>query len=102
MIISLLFSVDDGFYDTYVLDTQHNEWLLLLHCAEKENKPRYLFSFIMSRNYEMRSLVTFYLKDKLRKFGIEIDNIYEIDQDLSICSNLTVTEDFKKFNYAVN
>ena len=56
----------------------------------------------MSRNYEMRSLVTFYLKDKLRKFGIEIDNIYEIDQDLSICSNLTVTEDFKKFNYAVN
>lgn len=91
----------DGFYDTYVIDIEYDSWLLLLHCAEKENKPRYLFGFIMSRSSAINITIVSYLKEKLGKYNIDLENVYDINQNVSICQHLTLNEHIMKFDYTV-
>ncbi|CAB0019202.1 unnamed protein product [Nesidiocoris tenuis] len=57
-------------YNTYILDSDNNEWALLLNCAEKPKSPRYLTSLMMSRNPTLAPAVISFLRDKLPKSAI--------------------------------
>ena len=66
-LIELLFMsyIDEGVYNTYVIDSDYKSWALLMHCAEKSKSPRYLSSFIMSREASLGANVISYLREKL-------------------------------------
>jgi hypothetical protein len=59
---------DEGVYNTYVLDSDYKSWALLMHCAEKSKSPRYLSSFIMSREANLGGNVISYLREKLPRY----------------------------------
>ncbi|XP_077285318.1 lipocalin/cytosolic fatty acid-binding protein Karl [Arctopsyche grandis] len=71
----------EGIYNTYVLDTDYTSWTLLMHCAEKEKEPRYLSAFIMSRNATIGNNVVSYLRDKLPKYDIDLNFMFEMSQN---------------------
>ncbi|XP_011340397.2 lopap isoform X1 [Ooceraea biroi] len=58
----------EGVYNTYVLDSDYKSWALLMHCAEKSKSPRYLSSFIMSREASLGANVISYLREKLPRY----------------------------------
>lgn len=58
---------DEEVYNTYVLDSDYKSWALLMHCAEKVKSPRFLSSFIMSRELSLANNVISYLREKLPK-----------------------------------
>jgi apolipoprotein D and lipocalin family protein len=69
-------------YNTYVLDTNYDEWLLLLHCAEKKLTPRYLSSIIMSRSSKpLKPAVLSYLRDKLARYNVPLEYVFPVRQD---------------------
>lgn len=41
--------LDEGVYNTYVIDTDYREWALVMHCAEKQKSNRYLSALMLSR-----------------------------------------------------
>lgn len=41
--------LDEGVYNTYIIDTDYREWALIMHCAEKEKSSRYLSALMLSR-----------------------------------------------------
>lgn len=51
-----------------MLDSDYTSWALLMHCAEKSKSPRYLSSFIMSREESLGVNVISYLREKLPKY----------------------------------
>lgn len=85
----------EGIYNTYILDSDNNEWCLLLHCAEKPKSPRYLTSLIMSRNTTLPPVVISYLRDKLPKYDISLEYMFPMLQ--------TDCEDpSRNLHYAIN
>jgi len=70
----------EGVYNTFVLDSDYTSWLLLLHCAEKSKSPRYLSSLILSRNSMLGINVVSYLRDKLPKYKIDLQYMFEMGQ----------------------
>lgn len=62
---------DEGVYNTYVLDSDYKSWALLMHCAEQSKTPRYLSSFIMSRQSSLGANVISYLREKLPRWITE-------------------------------
>lgn len=64
----LRLDVDEGVYNTYILDSDYKSWALLMHCAEKSKSPRYLSSFIMSRERTLGPNVISYLREKLPRY----------------------------------
>ncbi|XP_059484967.1 uncharacterized protein LOC132202211 [Neocloeon triangulifer] len=71
----------EGVYNTYVLDTDYKDWMLLLHCAEKKQTPRYLSSIIMSRRPEpLGAAVLSYLRDKLAKYHVPLEFMFPVEQ----------------------
>lgn len=85
LIISVHFKIffvsDEGVYNTYVLDSDYTSWALLLHCAEKSKVPRYLSSFIMSREPVLGVNVISYLRDKLPKYDIDLSYMFDMQQE---------------------
>lgn len=73
--------LDEGIYNTYVLDSDYVSWALLLHCAEKSKSPRYLSSFIMSRQPVLGINVISYLRDKLPKYDIDLGYMFDMIQN---------------------
>ncbi|CAH1981051.1 unnamed protein product [Acanthoscelides obtectus] len=71
----------EGIYNTYVLDSDYTSWCLLLHCAEKKKVPRYLSSFIMSREPTLGVNVISYLREKLPKYDIDLSYVFLMQQD---------------------
>ncbi|KAJ8977162.1 hypothetical protein NQ317_003102 [Molorchus minor] len=71
----------EGVYNTYVLDSDYTSWALLLHCAEKSKVPRYLSSFIMSRESKLGINVISYLKEKLPRYDIDLSYMFDMKQD---------------------
>ncbi|KAG5895371.1 hypothetical protein JTB14_029595 [Gonioctena quinquepunctata] len=71
----------EGVYNTYVLDSDYTSWALLLHCAEKSKVPRYLSSFVMSREPSLGKNVVSYLRDKLPKYDIDLSYMFDMQQD---------------------
>ncbi|KAJ8920355.1 hypothetical protein NQ315_005219 [Exocentrus adspersus] len=80
----------EGVYNTYVLDSDYTSWALLLHCAEKSKVPRYLSSFIMSREPDLGVNVKSYLRDKLPRYDIDLTYMFDMSQD---DCNSTIPED---------
>lgn len=77
----MFFVIDEGVYNTYVLDSDYTSWALLLHCAEKSKVPRYLSSFIMSREPELGRNVISYLRDKLPRYDIDLSYMFQMNQN---------------------
>lgn len=48
-VFSLVSCLDEGVYNTYVIDTDYREWALVMHCAEKPKSNRYLSALMLSR-----------------------------------------------------
>ncbi|KAL1509857.1 hypothetical protein ABEB36_004532 [Hypothenemus hampei] len=71
----------EGIYNTYVLDSDYGSWALLLHCAEKSKVPRYLSSFIMSREPTLGVNVISYLRDKLPRYDIDLSFMFDMPQN---------------------
>ncbi|XP_060527126.1 uncharacterized protein LOC132702487 [Cylas formicarius] len=71
----------EGVYNTYVLDSDYVSWALLLHCAEKSKVPRYLSSFIMSREPSLAVNVKSYLRDKLPRYDIDLSYMFDMTQN---------------------
>ncbi|XP_056634829.1 apolipoprotein D [Diorhabda sublineata] len=71
----------EGVYNTYVLDSDYTSWALLLHCAEKSKVPRYLSSFIMSREPILGNNVVSYLRDKLPRYDIDLSYMFDMQQN---------------------
>ncbi|XP_018580094.1 apolipoprotein D [Anoplophora glabripennis] len=71
----------EGVYNTYILDSDYLSWALLLHCAEKSKVPRYLSSFIMSREPVLGVNVISYLRDKLPRYDIDLTYMFDMSQD---------------------
>lgn len=63
------------------MDSDYKSWALLLHCAEKSKVPRYLSSFIMSRDPTLGVNVISYLRDKVPKYDIDVSYMFAIDQE---------------------
>lgn len=51
-----------------------------MHCAEKNKEPRYLSAFIMSRNSTVGNNVITYLREKLPKYDIDLNFMFEMSQ----------------------
>ncbi|XP_043289374.1 apolipoprotein D [Venturia canescens] len=77
----------EGVYNTYVLDSDYKSWALLMHCAEKTKSPRYLSSFIMSRERTLAPNVISYLREKLPRYDIDLEYMFPMEQN-----DCTVTE----------
>ncbi|CAK9813287.1 Apolipoprotein D [Anthophora plagiata] len=71
----------EGVYNTYVLDSDYSSWALLMHCAEQSKSPRYLSSFIMSREPNLGANVISYLREKLPKYDIDLEYMFSMDQN---------------------
>lgn len=67
-------------YNTYVLDSDYKSWALLLHCAEKSKSPRYLSSFVMSRQPILTPNVVTYLREKLPRYDIDLAYMFAMSQ----------------------
>ncbi|XP_012254324.2 apolipoprotein D [Athalia rosae] len=70
----------EGIYNTYILDSDYKSWALLMHCAEKSKSPRYLSSFIMSREPELGVNVISYLQEKLPRYDIDLEYMFPMTQ----------------------
>ncbi|XP_012283151.1 apolipoprotein D [Orussus abietinus] len=70
----------EGVYNTYVLDSDYKSWALLMHCAEKSKSPRYLSSFIMSREPSLGINVISYLREKLPRYDIDLEYMFPMEQ----------------------
>lgn len=73
------------------MDSDYTSWALLLHCAEKSKVPRYLSSFIMSRDPTVGKNVISYLRDKLPKYDIDLDYMFDMPQ--TECDSAIPNED---------
>ncbi|XP_022903789.2 apolipoprotein D [Onthophagus taurus] len=74
-------NIYEGVYNTFVLDSDYDSWALLLHCAEKSKSPRYLSSFIMSREAVLGVNVISYLRDKLPRYDIDLTYMFDMSQN---------------------
>lgn len=78
--VLFFFFLDEGVYNTYVLDCK-DTWALLLHCAEKPSSPRYLSSILLSRNKTVPVNVRSYVHDKLLKYGVQPEYTFPMVQN---------------------
>ncbi|XP_015605999.1 apolipoprotein D isoform X2 [Cephus cinctus] len=83
----------EGVYNTYVLDSDYKSWALLMHCAEKSKSPRYLSSFIMSREMNLGINVISYLREKLPRYDIDLEYMFPMEQ--GNCSTMDPELHFK-------
>lgn len=70
---------DEGVYNTYVIDTDYENWALIMHCAEKKKFPRYLSALMMSRSQTIGNNVKAFLREKLPKYNIDLDFFFEVN-----------------------
>lgn len=68
-------------YNTYIIDTDYDNWALLMHCAEKKKHSRYLSALMMSREPSLGHNVKAFLREKLPKYNIDLDFFFEVHQD---------------------
>jgi len=69
-----------GVYNTDVVDTDHNSWLILLHCSDPESEKKFLSTFVLSRTPYMDSVTTNYLRDKVTAYDVNLDYLFPVNQ----------------------
>lgn len=52
-----------------------------MHCAEKKKHQRYLSALMMSRTPTLGYNVKVFLREKLPKYNIDLDLMFEVRQD---------------------
>lgn len=72
---------DEGVYNTYVIDTDYDNWALIMHCAEKKKFPRYLSALMMSRSQTLGNNVKVFLREKLPNYNIDLDFFFDVKHD---------------------
>lgn len=72
---------DEGVYNTYVIDTDYENWALIMHCAEKKKYTRYLSAFMMSRTGSLGNNVKVFLREKLPIYNIDVDFFFDVRHD---------------------
>lgn len=77
--------LDEGVYNTYVIDYLNDEWALLMHCAEKKKNSRYLSALMLSRESSLGTNVKSFLREKLPQYQIDLDYMFEVRQDNEDC-----------------
>jgi hypothetical protein len=63
------------------VDTDYENWALLMHCAEKKKNTRYLSALIMSRIPTLGRNVKAFLREKLPQYNIDLDYMFEVKQE---------------------
>lgn len=53
---------DEGIYNTYIIDTDYEDWALIMHCGEKKQSNRYLSALMLSRKPEVPKNVNSFLR----------------------------------------
>lgn len=76
---------DEGAYNTYVIDFFQNDWILLMHCAEKIKYSRYLSALLLSRKSTLGTNVKSFLREKLPQYQIDLDYMFDMRQDNEDC-----------------
>lgn len=76
-----MFLSDEGVYNTYVIDTDYENWALMMHCAEKKKHQRYLSALMLSRSESIGYNVKVFLREKLPKYNIDIDFFFDVRHD---------------------
>ena len=87
--------LDEGVYNTYVIDTDYESFALIMHCAEKKKNPRYLSALMMSRSQKLGYNVKVYLREKLPNYKIDLDFMFEVRQD--DCDKLLASTNMKDY-----
>lgn len=117
-IIILVYSLtDEGIYNTYVLDTDYQNWGLIMHCAEKKKHPRYLSALLLSREPTLGDNVIAFLRyvsipflyhliilrifrEKLPRYDIDLSFMFTINQ--TSCEHLMESSKDDPLAYIVN
>ncbi|CRK87467.1 CLUMA_CG001268, isoform A [Clunio marinus] len=73
--------VYEGVYNTYVIDSDYDNWALIMHCAEKKKSSRYLSAFMLSRTEFLGHNVKAFLREKLPQYNIDLDYMFEVRHD---------------------
>lgn len=68
-------------YNTYVIDTDYENWALIMHCAEKKKYTRYLSALMLSRNQTLGYNVKAFLREKLPQYNIDLQFFFEVRHD---------------------
>lgn len=89
--------LDEGVYNTYVLDCDET-FSLLLHCAEKTGSTRYLSSLILSRKPSLGPNVISYLREKLPKYDVDLSFMFPMTQDDCPQQVLSIAKNKRKKN----
>jgi hypothetical protein len=73
---------DVGVYNTDVVDTDHNSWLILLHCSDGEllNDKKFLSTFVLSRTPYLDIMTMRYLADKVALYGVDPQYLFPVNQ----------------------
>jgi apolipoprotein D and lipocalin family protein len=64
-----------------VIDTDYENWALMMNCAEKIKNPRYLSALLMSRTKSLGHNVKVFLREKLPKYKIDLAYMFPIKHD---------------------
>lgn len=67
-----------------------------MHCAEKKKFPRYLSALMMSRSQTLGYNVKVFLREKLPKYNIDLDYMFEVRQDEN-CERLKSSMNMKDY-----
>lgn len=72
---------DEGVYNTYIIDNYHQDWALIMHCAEKKRSSRYLSALMLSRTPTLGHNVKVFLREKLPQYNIDLDYMFDVYHD---------------------
>ena len=86
-----VFILDTGVYNTDVVDTDHDNWLLLLHCSDPESSKKFLSTFILGRSSHLDETMINYLREKVSQFDVDLDYLFPVNQTHCL-SNPTTTQ----------
>lgn len=73
--------LDEGIYNTYVLDTDYKTWALIMHCAEKARSPKYLSALLLARTPKLAVNEVSFLREKLPRYDIDLSFMFDIEQE---------------------
>jgi hypothetical protein len=71
---------DKGIYSTDVVDTDYENWLILLHCSDPESQKKFLSTFVFSRSPTMDKMTVEYLRDKISFYDVELEYLFPVNQ----------------------
>ena len=75
-----LIYLDRGIYNTDVVDTDYDNWLLLLHCSDPEPNQKFLSTFVLSRSPSLDKTTLDYLREKVGYYDVDLNYLFPVNQ----------------------